>query len=373
MYEPNRATPYIQNFNLSIQHELANNLLLDVSYVGSKGTQLYGKIDYNRVNIDATYAGETLLDAFNTTRAGGDSPMFDAMLSGLDFGSGIGVVGTDVSGSTALRKYSSTRSNLARGEIGQVADFLSDTTNITGVAGGLLANGGFDQDFITYNPQFNAAGLNGNNASSTYHSLQVTLTRRMTNGLAGSVNYTWSKSMGLSTSDGTLSTRDPRNRAADRSLLSSHRSHIINGNSSYALPFGQNRQFLSAAPGWVNQIVADWQLGGLFRWSSGAPLTFSASGISNITQSSNNTPNLVGTLPEPLLTFQDGALPTYFPTLSRERQRETTTTVDTLHLANSNFAIIDANGNRVLENPEPGQVGTLGLATLEGPRDSSWI
>ena len=39
-FDDNRVNPYIQNFNLEIQRELAKNLTLEARYVGSKGTRL---------------------------------------------------------------------------------------------------------------------------------------------------------------------------------------------------------------------------------------------------------------------------------------------------------------------------------------------
>ena len=87
MYDPNRRTPYIQNFNVSIQRELASGLVMDVSYIGSKGTALYGLLEQNNVKM----IDNGFLNAFNVTRGGGDAPLFDQMLSGINF-PGIGIV-----------------------------------------------------------------------------------------------------------------------------------------------------------------------------------------------------------------------------------------------------------------------------------------
>src|SRR5439155_17791348 len=42
VYATNRPTPYVQNFNVEIQREVARNMSLTVSYVGTKGTKLWG-------------------------------------------------------------------------------------------------------------------------------------------------------------------------------------------------------------------------------------------------------------------------------------------------------------------------------------------
>ena len=83
-FEDNRVTPYIQNWNIEIQRELAKNLTFEARYIGSKGTKLYGRINLNTVNIFEN----GILDAFNTTREGGNAKLFDDMLRGLNLGMG---------------------------------------------------------------------------------------------------------------------------------------------------------------------------------------------------------------------------------------------------------------------------------------------
>ena len=374
LYEPNRRTPYIQNFNLSIQRRLARDLILDVSYVGSKGTKLYARVENNVEKIFET----EFLDAFNVTRTGGNHPLFDRMLMGLTI-PGAGVVnGTTLTGSAALRLYTNTRANLANGNAGAVADFLNRSTNavsavpnpnVTGKGGGFIRNGGLPEDFLVFNPQFQGAGINGNPSSSTYHSLQVQVTKRTSYGFTTQASYTLSKNLGEGATDGTISARDPRNRALDKSLLTFHRTHIFTSNGTYSLPFGPNRAFLSGGPAWMQRLVEQWQAGAIVRWSSGAPLGFTTQGA-NIWSATSNTPNILGQLPEgKVTTYTDGRLPTYFTglTQSADPGRAGVTTVNTLVTAYNRLAIFDAQGNPVLVNPAPGQVGSLGIRTIDGP------
>ena len=46
--DPNQRTPYIQQYNFGIQYELMKDLLLDVAYVGNKGTKLPGFRNLNQ-------------------------------------------------------------------------------------------------------------------------------------------------------------------------------------------------------------------------------------------------------------------------------------------------------------------------------------
>ena len=147
----NRVAPYIQNFNFELQREIGQNLTLDVAYVGTKGTKLWGGVPLNTVDIFKN----GFLDAFNTTRAGGNAQLFDQMLRGLNLGAGV-VNGTTVTGSASLRAYTNTRAFIANGSLVQLADFLNRSTSMTGQGGGFVRNSGlFPENFFVLNPQFN--------------------------------------------------------------------------------------------------------------------------------------------------------------------------------------------------------------------------
>ena len=77
-YADKRVTPYIQSFNLNVQREIARNLTLDVSWIGNKATKLFSGTQLNDTNIFTN----GFLDAFNTVRAGGTSPLMDRLFPG---------------------------------------------------------------------------------------------------------------------------------------------------------------------------------------------------------------------------------------------------------------------------------------------------
>jgi hypothetical protein len=373
-FTDSRAVPYIQNWNLELQRELARNLTLEARYIGSKGTKLWGRINLNTVNIFEN----GILNAFNITRTGGDAVLFDNMLRGLNLGSGV-INGTTVTGSASLRTNTQTRGFIANGNVGQFADFLNSNATLAGRAGGLLLNSGlFPENFIKVNPQFGTVTLDGNPGNSTYHSMQLQVTKRLSQGFTTQLAYTWSRSIGLDSNDGgfaafTTSNHyyDPRNRALNKALLDFHRTHDIRSNGTVELPFGPGRRFLAGAPGFVTRLVEQWQLGALFSWSSGAPLNINAP-ISTMTQANINMPVILGDFPKSTgkVTPQEvGA--TYFPGLQQLNidpvARARVTTLQGLQTQFSNRAIADAQGNLILVNPEPGQIGTLGQRWIEGP------
>jgi len=56
--DPNIRTPYVQNFNLNVQQQLASKVMLEVGYVGSRGTKLFRFRDINQPTQQQITAGD---------------------------------------------------------------------------------------------------------------------------------------------------------------------------------------------------------------------------------------------------------------------------------------------------------------------------
>ncbi len=362
------VAPYTQNWNLEVQREIVQNTTVEIRYIGTKGTKLWGGIPLNNVEIFTN----GILDAFNVTRAGGDAPLFTQMLMGINIGGGAGIVnGTTVTGSQALRTNSTTRAWIANGSVGQLADYLNRNPAGTAQNGGLLRRNGFPENYIVLNPQFNTVTLRGNPANSTYHSMQLQLTKRLSHGFTQSASYVWSKAIGESETDGGATYRDPRNRSLDKTLLGYDQTHAIVSNGTWELPFGPNRAFLGNAPSWVSRLVEKWQLGGIFNWHSGNPLQISTN-LTTLTQTLTNngiSPDVVGNFPHSMGNVTKTASGVfYFPGLLQIPDPTTNvTSLQGTNTAVTNKAITDAQGNLLLVNPKPGTIGTLGLNPIVGP------
>jgi hypothetical protein len=374
-FAAHRVAPYIQNINFEIDRKLSASTSLRVSYVGTKGTKLFGGIPLNVENINATApGGETLLQAFNTTRAGGSSPLFNLLLNGLSLpGAGGTVNGTTLTGSAALRNSTATRVFLANGNIGQLADYLTNnSTVIAGSGGGIVRNSGvFPENWLVTNPQFAQATIEGNPSSSTYHSLQVVVTKRLSHGLSNQTSYTWSRTIGsLETEQGTLAPRNPNNLALEKAVLGFHRTHAVTSNGTFELPFGPNRLLFANSNGWIQRLVEQWQFGAIMGFTSGSPLSITAP-VSSIWQTTSGaTPMLVGNFPKSsgqVTKRSNGVV--YFSGFQQitDPGAAGVTATNSLNTRYTNFAITDAQGNPVLVNPQPGQVGTLGRNVIQGP------
>src|SRR5439155_10178440 len=139
----------------------------------------------------------------------------------------------------------------------------------------------------------------------------------------------------------------PKNRALDKGLLSSSRTHAIRSNGTWELPFGPNRTFLSNAPAFVHRLVERWQLGGILSWTSGAPLDVNASTASITASSAGMTPNVVGDFPKSMGTVTkvaNGVV--YFDGLQQitDPSRDNVSTLQGLQGSFSRRAITDSKG-----------------------------
>ena len=380
----NHVSPYTQNWNFEIQRELARNTTIEVRYIGTKGTKLWGQFNLNSIDVNAH--NKALYDALVTARNGGESPLLDTLLMGTTFGGGTAVVnGSTLTGAGALRQSTTTRQFLANGAFGALMNTLNTTNVGVTVPAGATGNGytlrrnGFPDNYFVPSPQYTNVNIDGNHGNSTYHALQMQFTRRLTAGFSGSGSYTWSKAMGLMTT--TAGSVAPNN-AIDPShfqvkgLQNVDRKHQITANATYELPAGSGHQFLGGAPGWVQRVVGKWQVGGIFNIQTGAPLTL-MTGVNTITNQGAN-PTQVGKIPSDFgkitknpngVTYFDGYKQIADPGLAAASPTcaASASACNTLSAGYSNKAILDPKGNMILVNPGPGQGGTLGYATVRGP------
>lgn len=104
-------------------------------------------------------------------------------------------------------------------------------------------------------------------ASSDYHSMQVTFNKRVSNGLQYGVVYTLSRNMTDASTDRSDAAQDPLNLAAERAPSQFDRTHIFTGHLVYELPFFRN------STGLKRTLLGGFQLTGVYTAQSGTPLT----------------------------------------------------------------------------------------------------
>ena len=121
---------------------------------------------------------------------------------------------------------------------------------------------------------------------SNYNGLQVNLKKQFSGGTQFDLNYTYSKSIDITSSAARLSwsssvnvgspgTRlanafDPNSR---RSVSDFDATHQINADWIVELPFGRNKRYVATASGLTDAFIGGWQLSGIARWTSGYPFS----------------------------------------------------------------------------------------------------
>lgn len=103
---------------------------------------------------------------------------------------------------------------------------------------------------------------------SSYNSLQIKYTKRVSQGLEALVSYTWQKSM----DDAYVV--DPYNPIHNRGLSTGDHAHVLNASYMYELPFGRGRKWLGNASRPVDLIVGGWMMSGITAIRDGDPLVF---------------------------------------------------------------------------------------------------
>ncbi|MBL8220175.1 MAG: TonB-dependent receptor [Bryobacterales bacterium] len=127
--------------------------------------------------------------------------------------------------------------------------------------------------------------------STNYHSLQVKLDRRFSNGFSMTTAYTWAKAIDLSGADNGglwVYINPQRNRAR----ADGDRRHVFVQSYVYELPFGKGKKF--ATSGISAHVLGGWQVNGVLSFMTGEPFGMSVPGGVINAPGNSNTPNLVG-------------------------------------------------------------------------------
>ena len=225
---PNLRTPYMQQWHLGLQYELPSNTIFELEYAGSRGLKLYG-----------FYNGNQAISA--------EDPRFKADCA---------LLGTPDSCPTAFRRPVSG------------CDFSVTPPNCDPTQ--IPAAGVFDTSIDSFR----------SNDVSNYHSLQARLEKRVTHGLQFQLSYTYSHSLDDASSASLGSTNNGDFRDQRFPMLEYGNSdfdirHRFVISYIYDLPFGHGKRFGGGATGFANQVIGNWQVGGIVTAQTGNHYTVS--------------------------------------------------------------------------------------------------
>jgi hypothetical protein len=124
--------------------------------------------------------------------------------------------------------------------------------------------------------------------NQSYNSMQLSVERRLTNGLAMSANYTFARSL-TNTPDniGTLA-QVSNNFHYDWGNADIAVKHRVSIRANYALPFGKSLH------GFQKTALANWQLNAIAFWQTGLPFTvYASSNLINLPNVTTDRPDAV--------------------------------------------------------------------------------
>ena len=118
---------------------------------------------------------------------------------------------------------------------------------------------------------------------ANYNAMEVTLKHSASHGVQFDFNYTFSKSIDLSSDAERIGLHrglggqiiNAWSPYQLRAVSDFDATHQFNANWVADLPFGRGRAVLADANKFVNAVVGGWQLSGLFRLTSGFPVNVS--------------------------------------------------------------------------------------------------
>jgi hypothetical protein len=221
----NLVQPYVWRWSFNVQHELGNNMLMEIGYIGSRGSKLGEIRSGSSTDVDLNYipleylSTSPVRDQANIDRL---TKVVPNPFAGL-------LPGTSLNGSTTsveqlLRPY----------------------------------------------PQFNGQSgvrMEARNAGrSWFHMLQARFEKRYSSGFNLLTNFQWSKMIEQ------ISRLNPQDPFLEHRIADEDRPLRFVLSGTYELPFGKGKPMLGNTNGFLSRIVSGWQVNAIYIRSSGAPL-----------------------------------------------------------------------------------------------------
>jgi len=239
LYRPLDANErsYSHQWNVTVERELLRQMSLSVAYVGTAGRRLPSSIDAdNAIDPKFLSMGRQLYDEFHP-------------------------------GMTSLD--------------GVALPYAGWVEQMTGCAPSVA-------QALRPFPQYcdNLVGLNQNRGESQYHSLQMKLERRFSQGFYALVSYTLSRTVSngsdntqsdATTWSGAHGVISPFEKNRTKAVTVDDVPHVLSAAFVYELPVGRGKRYLTQG-GVTQALLGGWQLSTIFRYSSGLPFFFRVNG-----------------------------------------------------------------------------------------------
>lgn len=221
--------PRIANFSLSLARRLPFGNVLEVAYVGTQGRHLPNTINKNVIPLGAL-SNTSITDPGCTSDCGNGGPRAPLALD------------------------------------------LSNPIQRSAISGDILTR-------LRPFPDLGGILYRQYTGTSSYHSLQATLSRQAGERLTYFATYTFAKALGTLGGDGEVNPIDTRGRSYG--VLDFDRTHIFNVSYNYNVPDiarGGFDNFLTSG------VLNGWQVSGISSFQSGTPIRLAFTGPANTGQ-----------------------------------------------------------------------------------------
>ncbi|MFN7996663.1 MAG: carboxypeptidase regulatory-like domain-containing protein [Bryobacteraceae bacterium] len=159
--------------------------------------------------------------------------------------------------------------------VGSKATDLVVDNSLNNVAPGLYT----DLQAAKPYPIFGSIDLYKNTGGNHYNAGQLKVERRFSQGLSFMLSYSFSKNISEAGGDGVYATPTPfAPEGYNRGRAAYDHTHILATNLVWEIPVGRGRAFGGSMSRLANAAIGGWELSGIYLFSSGDPLSFSAPG-----------------------------------------------------------------------------------------------
>src|SRR5437016_5336666 len=252
-FDPNMFTPTVQIWDLTVERQLAKDLMLSVGYVGS---QSY----HTNLTLDTNTAPPVVFQNPQGCRSGG-------------------VLSLPTDPTLLANRYTVPQGTL------------------------YMAPGPRPNPYVSYTQSWFGFG------TANYNAMTVSILKRAARGLPFKANYSFSKALDLNSAILAPSgENEPTNlvsgvysRRMNKGVAAYNPAQQFNTNFSYQLPFGAGQRFGGSASGLLKHLIGGWQWNGIASAQTGFPFTplvgFNNSGTGDGTQPTDvadRNPNFKG-------------------------------------------------------------------------------
>jgi len=256
-FDPNLSTPTVQIWDLTVERQLAKDLVLSVGYIGS---QSY----HTNTTANSNQAPPEVCQNPQGCRSGGVLPANQSAI------------------------------------VPQGTVYMPSKPPI--VVNGITLQQR-PNPYVVYTQSWFGWG------TASYHAMNVSVLKRAARGLTFKANYSFSKALDLNSAilapsgenEPTNLVSGLYNRNLNKGVAAYNPAHQFNSNFSYQLPFGSGQRFGGGASGLLNRLIGGWQWNGIATAQTGFPFTpligFNNSGTGDGTQPTDiadRNPNFKG-------------------------------------------------------------------------------